>query len=269
MRHRRVTNRTDSNMRPRQNSALQPGTGPNSMTIEHIIIHDARLEACFQPHGRTRLFVVNGSTPLSRIAEIIRNTANSEANRDTASRLTANRRVRPWRGSIPVLSFYAHGVGVERDDRGRDSFLEVGRELILSDNASRFGESFRGTISDKIRVLGCAIAATEYGRSICSRLAVGAQQRVYASSSVQHVHHSGVNHIAPERWVTGVKTTYSSSRFGRWQGTVYEFSRDGSHRIAWRNGDDIPRASPGGPRPNQVEEDEQFECVPNRNVRHI
>lgn len=233
------------------------------MTIDHIIIHDERLEACFQPHGRTQLYVVNGSTPLSRIAEIIRNTANSAGRIDTASRLTMSGRPRIPRGSVPVLSFFAHGVALTEDVRGRDTALQIGREYIHSGNALEFAMSIRYAITEKIRVLGCAMALTEDGRRTCSGLARGAQLPVFASSSIQTVYSQGTTSND-----TGI-ATYRSSRFGRWQGAVYEFSRDGTHRIAWREGADIPRSRPGSARPNHVDEEERLECTPNRNVRHI
>ncbi len=236
------------------------------MTIDHIIIHDDRLEACFQPHGRTQLFVVNESTPLSRISELVRTSARSSGRgvSTPANTLTANRRyIRPAMRSIPVLSFYAHGAAVREDDQGRDTALQMGRECLHSDNAREFGMSIRGSIAEKIRVLGCAMAATEDGRRICSQLAMGAQIPVFASSSIQLVHSQGTTNNR-----TGV-TTYRSSRFGRWQGTVYEFHRDGTHRVAWRNGDDIPRRAEGPERSSQPDENERLECYPNQNVHHI
>ena len=144
------------------------------MTIEHIIIHDERLEACFQPHGRTQLYVVNASTPLSRISDIVRTSARSSgrAAATPANAVTMNRRfIRPTQRSIAVLSFYAHGAAVLQDNQGRDTALQMGRECMHSDNAQEFGLSIRGSIAEKIRVLGCAMAATEDGRRICSRLA--------------------------------------------------------------------------------------------------
>lgn len=259
-------NRTDSRIRPLQYPSLQPSAGPGSMTIDHIIIHDDRLEACFQPHGRTQLYVVNDSTPLARISEIVRTSARSSgrAAATPANALTANRRfIRPTQRSIAVLSLYAHGAEVLEDNRGRDTALQMGHECLHSDNAQQFGMSIRGSIAEKIRVLGCAMAATENGQRICSRLAVGAQIPVFASSSVQLVYSDGTTNNR-----TGV-TTYRSSRFGRWLGTVYEFHRDGTHRVAWRNGDDIARSADGDEAPDQPVENERLECLPNRNVHHL
>ncbi len=145
----------------------------------------------------------------------------------------------------------AHGVEVSEDDRGRDTALQVGRELIHSENALEFGRAIAGVVTDRIRILGCAMAATENGRQICSDLARGARARLFASSSNQMF-----NSYAPPRLFG--PTTYTWSRFGGWEGTVYKFRSDGSHRVA-QGGRDIPRGSPPS-RGGESEPEERFKC---------
>lgn len=219
------------------------------MSINEIIIHDSRLRGCFEPHGRKRILEVNETTALAEISRAIRHMMTAWRSADRTMRATARR------SQIPVLSILAHGAAVTGDPRGRDTALQVGRELIHSENALGFGQSLRGVFSDKIRILGCAMAETENGRQICRDLARGARTRLFASSSVQqYTTYSRVSGITGE-------VTYTWSNFGRWEGTVYEFSRDGSHRVAWP-GSDIPRSAPGSRR-GEAEPEERFVCGSN------
>lgn len=216
------------------------------MSINEIIIHDSRLEGCIQPHGRKRVLVVNGTTSLAEIARTIRGMMTAWRASDRTMRATRRR------SQIPVLSIMAHGASVDGDQRGRDTVLQVGREMIHSENALAFGQSLQGVFSDKIRVLGCAMAETENGRLICRDMARGARTRLFASSSVQQ-------YTTRSRYsrLTG-EISYTWSSFGRWEGTVYEFSPDGSHRIAWP-GRDIPRSTAGS-RSGEAEPEERFVC---------
>lgn len=216
------------------------------MSINEIIVHDTRLGGCFQPSGRKRVLVVNENTPLAEIARTIRTMMRAWRPSDRSMRATERR------SQIPVLSLLAHGVSVAQDSRGRDTALQMGRELIHSENAQEFGRSIQGAISDKIRVLGCAMAGTRNGRQVCANLARGARTRLFASSSVQ-------DYTTYRRYnrLTGT-VNYTWSSFGRWEGTVYEFSPDGSHRVAWHG--PAPARSSGGTPQGDTEPEERFVC---------
>lgn len=196
------------------------------MSISHAIVHDLRLTGCVAPRTGQRVIRTSQSTPLDTVARIIRSFAWDVQNHPRVCGLVP----------VPVLSLMAHGVRVENDQAGRDRALEIGRDYIRSDNAEAFGRSIRGCISEKIRVLGCNAAGSEDGKRMCSALAVGAGVRLYASSVVQDY----TTYTAEDGWGRVTRTWLS---FGAWEGEVFVFNPDGTHRLAWRGPDPVSCSS--------------------------
>lgn len=200
------------------------------MPITHLMVQDLRLDDgnVVAPGANERLILTNECTPLSLLTRQIRRHSHEENGRHCAVI------------SIPVLSLMGHGVRVLHDDAGRDRALQIGEDYIHSGNALEFGRSIRGVVSEKVRVLGCNAAATEDGRLMCRRLAIGTGVNVYAAAAIQ-------DFTTFEGSMVGSSTpTRSWINFGAWEGEVYLFDPSGGHRLAWRGPDPVSRPSGGG-----------------------
>ncbi|MDJ0942745.1 MAG: hypothetical protein QNJ30_04750 [Kiloniellales bacterium] len=196
------------------------------MSCSHVIVHDARLVGRVFPREGVAIIGTDARTPLSTVTRRIRDLATAPE-----AVMTHIRTGRYGRDPFPVLTLMAHGVRVTDDPSGTDTALEIGSEYIHEGNALRFGQTIRGCVLDKIRVLGCAAAETESGRRMCSQLSVGAGVRLFASAQTQNFTtsegHRQFGRITEGVWID----------FGAWEGEVYRFETDGSHELAWRGPD--------------------------------
>lgn len=185
---------------------------------DHVLVHDTRLGGQVFRHPGQRLIETH-CEPIARIASRIRQAAVTRATRTG----------RPNPAPPPVLSFLAHGLTVS--GRSYDWAMELGLELIHRDNAFEFARSFRGCITDRIRVLCCKAAQTEDGRATCRALASGAGVQVYASTTNQ-------DYNARSRTITFDGTVISPDHprggwinFGPWEGTVMMFPPNGGEGV--------------------------------------
>ncbi len=203
------------------------------MTADHVIVHDTRLAGEVFRHPRQHVIETH-CEPIARIASRIRQASTTRATMSGS----------PGFVPSPVLSFLAHGLDVTTGPI--DWAMQVGLEFIHRENAFEFARSFRGCVTDRIRVLACKAAHTEDGRATCRALASGAGVRVYASTTVQ-------DFTTRSRAVTFGDTVVSPAHprggwidFGPWEGTVMMFPANGGEGIVSFEGPAPAAHPPGG-----------------------
>jgi hypothetical protein len=204
------------------------------MTWEHVIVHDSRIEGRIYPRANIRVIHANENTTRAYVAQRIRDYAADPASRQmmNRNRLPARRPLMqrnrlPVQRPFPILTLIGHGVRVTNSPSGIRWALEIG-DYIHADNALEFGRSIRGCVSDRIRLLGCNAVDNEDGNRTCRGISVGAEVRLFASSTVQNFTVSG-GHGS-----TGTEWWGNWLSFGAWEGDVYRFEPDGTCQLAWR-----------------------------------
>jgi hypothetical protein len=174
------------------------------MTADHIIVHDTRLAGQVFQHADITLIETHCET-IARIA----------------TRVNHATHARPSR-SVPVLSFFAHGVTLVGEDT--DWAMQLGLEYVHMENAFQFGQSIRGCVTDRIRILACKAAASPNGMKICQRISDGAGVQVYASNTNQDYdfQHDRPQFLQREWGPRHPRVGWIN--FQRWEGQVYQFS---------------------------------------------
>ncbi|MEM6939277.1 MAG: hypothetical protein AAF943_02940 [Pseudomonadota bacterium] len=185
------------------------------MSLQHVVLFDRHIGPLVHSREGVRTIDVTALS-YSGIFQRLRDVTEPVPNQS----MTYNpmrHRSRQARAPVPVLSIMCHGVRVDLPNVDFDFFLDLGVQGITPSRASAFGMGLRGHVTEKIRMLVCNAALTDDGKTIMSRIAVGAGVPVFASAARQaYTLHYG-------RYVD----------FGPWEGDVYRFDPSGDWRIAF------------------------------------